>query len=181
VTEIVTCDQTQITVAPAQPQMLPQPAAQAKGRILFNAAFCRTCRVCELACSIMREGQARPAVARISIVFNEFQRSNPVTVRLCAQCADAPCLTACRVGAMTRDAQTGAVLITEACIGCMRCRKACPWGIPQHHPERKAAIKCDLCTGREDGPACVRLCPLSGKALRYVPDYYERGAADEHV
>ncbi len=167
--EIVVSDKTQ------QAEAATQSAPRARGRIVFDVKFCRTCRVCELACSIRKEGLARPAVARISITFNEFQSQDPVSARLCAQCEEAPCLTACRVGAMARDERTGAVTIGEACVGCMRCQKACPWGVPQRHPDRRVAIKCDLCASEEDGPACVRLCPLSGKALRYVPDYYERG------
>jgi anaerobic carbon-monoxide dehydrogenase iron sulfur subunit len=161
----------------AQEHVVVQQDAGARGRIVFEPKFCRACRVCEVACSITREGLARPAVARIGITFNEFQGTAPLSVRLCAQCQVALCMDACRVGAMTRDLQTGAVLITQACIGCMRCQKACPWGIPQRHPDRRVALKCDLCAGSAEGPACVRFCPLSGKALDYVPDYYQRGPA----
>jgi len=174
-TEIVVCDK------PQTPAVTPQSQARARGRILFDAKSCRACRVCELGCSIHKEGKARPAVARINIVFDEFQSVDPLSARICAQCENAPCIGACRVGAMSRDEHTGAVLIGEACVGCMRCQKACPWNIPQKHPDRRAAIKCDLCLNEEDGPACVRLCPLSGKALRYVPDYYERGPEHERV
>ena len=77
-------------------------------------------------------------------------------------------MEACPKEAMSRDERTGAVLIDEArCIGCMLCRKACPWDVPKQHPDRKVAIKCDLCVDRADGPICVQMCPLSGKALRY--------------
>ncbi len=160
-------------------QETPSPAPRAKGRVIFDPAWCRTCKVCEVACSIHKEGQARPAVARIHIMYDEFKTINPISGVLCAQCADAPCIEACRVGAMTRDARTGAVLILEEkCVGCMRCAKACPWQIPQKHPDRRKAIKCDLCFDRPEGPLCVEMCPLSGKALRYDPEYYGRGEGD---
>ncbi|MFH1086026.1 MAG: 4Fe-4S dicluster domain-containing protein [Chloroflexota bacterium] len=147
------------------------PAPPSTGRIAFDPAWCRTCRVCEVACAIAREGQARPAVARINVYYDEFREADPIWAVVCYQCADAPCLDACPVGAMSRHAATGAVLIdAESCIGCLQCANACPWGIPKLHPERGIAIKCDLCSDRGDGPMCVRLCPLKGKALRYLHD-----------
>jgi anaerobic carbon-monoxide dehydrogenase iron sulfur subunit len=175
------------TSAPAQAPT--QGRAHAQGRVIFTPEWCRTCRVCEVVCAISKEGQARPAIARIAITFDEFwagpgaeASAVPISARLCAQCADAPCLEACRVEAMTRDERTGAIRVHEAsCIGCMRCNKACPWGVPQLHPDRRKALICDLCSDRPTGPACVAQCPLSGQALRYDPTYYARGGVDEHI
>jgi anaerobic carbon-monoxide dehydrogenase iron sulfur subunit len=150
-----------------------------RGRLFFDPLQCRTCRVCEVACSISHEGTARPAVARLHVALHEFQAPDLITGTVCAQCADSPCLTACPVGAMARDARTGAVVIDEAlCTGCLRCRRACPWQVPARHPDRRKAIKCDLCSDRAQGPVCVEMCPLSGKALRYEPDYYLRERKD---
>jgi Fe-S-cluster-containing dehydrogenase component len=149
-------------------------------------------------CAIVHEGAARPALARIQVTFDEFPSPTasptgepvgaPIAVEepaaaaryvsgtVCLQCADAPCIPACPTGALARDAQTGAIAIdvdpdsATACMGCMRCRKACPWDVPRRHPEIKVAVKCDLCAGREGGPACVQMCPLSGKALRVASE-----------
>jgi Fe-S-cluster-containing hydrogenase component 2 len=33
--------------------------------------------------------------------------------------------------------------------------------------EKKAAIKCDLCVERAEGPACVAACPTRALSLRY--------------
>ena len=152
----------------------------ARGRVLFDPQWCRTCRVCEAVCSITHEGWSNPATARINVTYDEFATSEPIKAVLCAQCADAPCIPACPAEAMTRHPVTGAVLVIEdRCIGCLRCRKACPWQVPKLHPKRKVALKCDLCSSRNDGPLCVRMCPLSGKALRYEADYYTRGQGDE--
>ncbi len=165
------------TITPAS-----ETSPKAKGRVVFDAHWCRTCRVCEVVCSIAKEGQAWPAVARINILFNEFASIDPISATICFQCEDAPCIAACRVGAMTRDARTGAVVILQdKCVGCMRCQKACQWGIPKQHPDRRQALKCDLCSDREGGPLCVEMCPLSGKALKYEPDYYTRGNGDGRV
>ena len=35
----------------------------------------------------------------------------------------------------------------------------------------KTAIKCDMCSGIEGGPACVRACP-TGAAIRVSPDKF---------
>ena len=143
------------------------PLPGTRQRIVFDPQWCRTCRVCEAMCSLAQEGAAQPALARINVFFDEFNEDEPVTASYCFQCEEAACLEACPAEAMFRDPQTGAVLVDEErCIGCMACRRACPWDVPKRHPERKVAIKCDLCHGREGGPLCVAMCPLSGKALR---------------
>ena len=163
--------------SPVQLETLPS----ARGRLLFDPKYCRTCRVCEQACAITHEGYARPTVSRINITFNEFAPSeSAIQAQYCFQCQDAPCLIACPNGAMTRELATGAVtILEEKCTGCMRCRKACEWAVPKLHPERKVAIKCDLCCGRVEGPACVQFCPLTGKALSYDPHYYHREGSHE--
>ncbi|MEA3407314.1 MAG: 4Fe-4S dicluster domain-containing protein [Chloroflexota bacterium] len=114
-------------------------------------------------------------MARINIHFDEFKETDPISATICSQCEEAPCIEACPLDAMSRDARTGAVIIDEElCVGCMQCRDACPWDIPKRHPHKRLAIKCDLCNEREEGPLCVEVCPLSGKALRYEPDYYTK-------
>ena len=152
------------------------------GRIVFDPQWCRTCRVCEVMCSIAREGVASPALARINVTFDEFRDVDPIAGTVCFQCEDAPCLEACQAEAMYRDPETGAVVIDqERCIGCMKCRKVCPWDVPKLHRELYVAIKCDLCAGREGSPVCVRMCPLSGKALRYERGPLAHNALDEEV
>lgn len=144
-----------------------------RGRIVFDPQSCRACKVCEISCAIYHEGKAGASMARINIRFDEFQETDPISATFCFQCQDAPCIQACPVEAMSRAADTGAVLIDEErCIGCMQCRDACPWDVPKRHPEERLAIKCDLCSERSAGPLCVKVCPLSGKALRYEADCY---------
>jgi Fe-S-cluster-containing dehydrogenase component len=117
---------------------------------------------------VAHEGAAQPSLARINVLFDEFDEKEPVTAHYCFQCAEAACLESCPAEAMFRDPRTGVVLVDEdRCIGCMACRRACPWDVPKRHPERKVAIKCDLCHDCVDGPLCVAMCPLSGRALRH--------------
>jgi Fe-S-cluster-containing hydrogenase component 2/CRP-like cAMP-binding protein len=46
-------------------------------------------------------------------------------------------------------------------------------GDPKHDEalDRKKAIKCDMCSGIEGGPSCVRACP-TGAAIRVSPDEF---------
>jgi Fe-S-cluster-containing hydrogenase component 2 len=114
----------------------------------------------------------------MNVYFDEFDAEHPISGHLCRQCRRARCIEACPNGAMGRDERTGAVIVyAEMCDGCMSCRDACPWDIPKLHPERKVAVKCDLCHDREGGPLCVEVCPLTGKALRYEPEHYVRSRA----
>lgn len=142
--------------------------------ILSDPSRCIGCRACEIACvdSHMDEdmGEALekglPFSPRISIV-HEAEVTAPIQ---CRQCEDAPCVVACPVGAVISDGQTVRVN-TELCFGCKACLAACPVGAMQvgylpGNPDMPVAHNCDLCTGREDGPACVAVCPTG--ALRIL-------------
>ena len=52
----------------------------------------------------------------------------------------------------------------EKCVGCWMCIMVCPIGAIYRDSEDKAAVKCDLCEGKEI-PACVLSCPTN--ALLY--------------
>ena len=54
----------------------------------------------------------------------------------------------------------GLVLVVDEsrCTGCGECYDVCPQGVIQPHPERKVALKCDLCDGE---PQCIAFCQNS--------------------
>jgi Fe-S-cluster-containing dehydrogenase component len=131
-------------------------------------------------CAIAKEGVAQPALARIHVFYDEFREEESIWASVCTQCQEADCMAACPEEALSRDQRTGAVVVDEGrCIGCMLCREACPWQVPKLHPERKVALKCDLCGERAEGPLCVQMCPLSGQALRYEPAFAQSPLAEE--
>ena len=72
--------------------------------------------------------------------------------RSCRHCADAPCMDACPVGAITRTPDGLTRVDREACVGCRCCLRACPWEIPAFDAAGKS-LRCDLCM------ACVEVCP----------------------
>lgn len=87
----------------------------------------------------------------------------------CQHCYYPACMKACPVGAITKRASDGIVLIDyDKCIGCKYCIWACPYGAPQYNETTRKVEKCTFCSHRIDAglkPACVTTC--AGRALNY--------------
>ena len=131
-----------------------------------DVSFCAGCNSCEIACSLTREGVVGPRYNRIFV--EKDTRTMYHTIHACRHCADHPCFDACpRKGAAMKVDDGGVVFIDEEnCIGCGLCIKACAFDPPRINIVKSAdktlrkAKKCDLCRGREEGPACVQWCPV---------------------
>lgn len=139
--------------------------------IMSDSRKCIGCRGCEVACVMAHNGEQHVLtpqrfLPRITVIKNQKQR-NAVT---CRHCEGAPCARSCPNGAISR--QEDSVLVQEEkCIGCKSCVVACPFGVMQivvTPNGRATAHKCDLCHGREAGPACVQNCPA--QALQLATD-----------
>lgn len=146
------------------------------GVIKVEPDLCLTCRECEVACSLYHEGECNPSLSRIRVEYNDFVPGPPVII-VCKQCDWPACYYAClaRWGepAIAVDEATGArYIMPDKCRGCGSCLRACPLT-----PERSVIgwknvggkriyLKCDLCRGRAEGPACVQICP--SQALTFV-------------
>ncbi len=135
--------------------------------LLINLETCTRCDECVRACADTHEGM--PKFVREGVKFRNF--SVPTA---CYQCTDPVCMIGCPTGAITRPLGTLEVTIDKAtCIGCGNCSRRCPWGnilsVPYDSPtlgqKINLATKCDLCVGRDEGPACVQMCP-HGAAVR---------------
>jgi CRP-like cAMP-binding protein/Fe-S-cluster-containing hydrogenase component 2 len=129
--------------------------------LLIDLERCTRCDDCVRACAEAHNGV--PRFVREGSRFKNF--SVPTA---CFQCTDPVCMIGCPTGAITRPLGTMEVAIDpQTCIGCGNCVKRCPWDniltIPYDSPATGSRInlatKCDLCLGREDGPACVQMCP----------------------
>jgi len=130
--------------------------------LLIDPEKCTGCLQCELACSFENEGVFNPARSRIKVFeFGHGLTNIPYT---CTQCAEAWCMHACPVEAITKNATTGAMEVAEAvCVGCKVCTIACPFGTVNYNAASGKVIKCDLCGG---DPACAKACPT--EAITYV-------------
>jgi len=143
-----------------------------KGYIEVNYNVCTGCRLCEIACSVAKEGAVNPETSRIKVY--QFW-PGPIDIpAVCRNCSDHPCVAACpsKVRALSIKEETGAIEVdTEKCLGikCSLCAKACPHELAiSFHPQTKKAMICDICTG---APECVKVCApgcltfLSGSAF----------------
>ncbi len=135
--------------------------------LLIDLETCTRCDECVRACADVHDGV--PRFVREGARFRNF--SVPTA---CYQCTDPVCMIGCPTGAITRPLGTFEVAInSQTCIGCGTCVRNCPWDniltIPFDSPATgrriDLATKCDLCIGRDDGPACVQMCP-HGAAVR---------------
>jgi carbon-monoxide dehydrogenase iron sulfur subunit len=134
------------------------------------------CRACEFACALAHADTddlleaifQRHAKPRIYI-----EAAEGLAVPLqCRHCDDAPCVTVCPSGALSRESEAEPALVDQRkCIGCAYCVQACPFGVvvlaqcsgADVPEEGRVVIKCDLCAKRlAEGlqPACVSSCPV---------------------
>lgn len=123
--------------------------------------LCTGCGACMLACSNRAAGGYNPRLARLKIFSeNENLVNRPV---VCTQCENPFCLNACPFEAISRNEETGVVLIDkQTCTGCGNCIAACPDEMIQFDSGKKAD-KCDMCEG---DPLCVKYC--APRALQLV-------------
>ncbi|EMU8278097.1 oxidoreductase FeS-binding subunit [Salmonella enterica] len=140
--------------------------------IMANSQQCLGCHACEVAC-VMAHNDERHVLTsqryqpRITVIKHQHQRS-AVT---CHHCEDAPCARSCPNGAIAHINDSVQVN-AQKCIGCKSCVVACPFGTMQMvltpvapNQFKASAHKCDLCQGREQGPACVENCPADALQL----------------
>jgi len=159
--------------------------------VLGDTTVCIGCRKCEWACKTAHdfptddiqtyddrsvfESMRRPQPSNYTVV-NEYSNPNekyiPFNVKVqCMHCDHPACVSACIVGAFSKNANGSVVWDESKCIGCRYCMVACPFQIPTF--EYNKAIqpeihKCDFCIDRTKEnklPACVEICPV--EALTY--------------
>lgn len=133
--------------------------------VTMDPKKCVGCRNCEYACSFNRSGQCSSKESNIQVnYYPEEEACIPLT---CLHCNDAWCLNVCPAAAISRDEETGAVVINQdRCAGCKMCMLACPYGNIHFDKAKQVSRKCNLCGDKE--PNCVKHC-IAG-ALNFVEE-----------
>ncbi len=101
--------------------------------------------------------------------------------RRCMHCDNPPCVKLCPWGAAKQESNGLSRIDADICLGGSKCKKACPWDIPQRQTGvglylnlmpamagNGVMYKCDRCYNRlEKGevPACIEVCPEDVQAI----------------
>ena len=145
-------------------------------KIVAKQEACMGCGLCEVYC-ITAHSKSKDIIKAykkehprpISRVRREMKKPISFAIQ-CRHCEDAPCVTACLAGAMTKDEGTGLVNHNpEKCMGCWTCVMVCPYGAIKMDIEGKVVAKCDQCKDL-DTPACVANCPNEALEFKEVEE-----------
>jgi Fe-S-cluster-containing dehydrogenase component len=197
---------------PAAAREAKRPSADDQG-LLVDVTRCVGCRACQTACK--EANQLPPNRADVDggiydapldldgSTKNVIQLARgpggetAFVKRQCMHCADPACVSVCMAGALHKIAGGVVAYDKGVCVGCRYCQVACPFDVPkfQWHTAVPVIVKCELCRGRDKGPACAEVCPreavvhgkrgallaearrrLAAEPARYVPKIY--GEAD---
>jgi formate dehydrogenase iron-sulfur subunit len=156
--------------------------------VLVDTTRCVGCRRCEKACNGINQDLPRkdPESFKDKAVFEQQRRmdfsaytvvnrhenrddpEHPVYAKVqCMHCRHPACVSACIVGALTKDSSGAVVYDASKCIGCRYCMMACPFQVPAYEYANTftpQVRKCTFCfqTRLSQGgmPACVQACPM---------------------
>jgi len=156
---------------------------------LVDTTLCVGCRKCEQACNqrhslpepdesfeelTVLEKERRMDETSYTVVNKYYPenigtltwRERPTFVKFqCMHCNDPSCVSACIVGALTKEENGAVIYDAKKCIGCRYCMVACPFQVPAYEYENALAPqvrKCTFCFDyvRDGGlPACTQVCP----------------------
>lgn len=156
---------------------------------LVDTTLCVGCRRCEQACNERHslpkpdlpfeetsvvETLRRPDEISYTVVNKYYPkhigtltwRRRPTFVKVqCMHCNDPSCVSACIVGALTKQPNGPVTYDASKCIGCRYCMYACPFQIPAYEfnnaltPQVRKCTYCYEYIVKGGLPACAQICP----------------------
>ena len=157
---------------------------------LVDTTLCVGCRKCEQACNehhslpkppesfeelTVLENERRMDETTYTVVNKYYPRNigsltwrkRPTFVKFqCMHCNDPSCVSACIVGALTKESNGAVTYDAEKCIGCRYCMVACPFQVPAYEYENALTPqvrKCTFCFKNINNgglPVCAQTCPM---------------------
>ena len=139
--------------------------------LLYDATICIGCKQCEAACATQNKLSYDDAIGaeptqsehKFTVVLTKGEK---FMRRLCMNCADPACVSACPVAAL-RKTEAGPVIYEESrCMGCRYCMVACPFNVPRYEWGKTLpkVRKCTMCSDRVSAgqaTACAEICPTA--------------------
>ncbi|QDU65403.1 4Fe-4S dicluster domain-containing protein [Engelhardtia mirabilis] len=131
---------------------------------VIDHSRCIGCHACTVACK--SENDVPLGSFRTWVKYTEEGQFPAVkrnfSVLRCNQCTDAPCMTICPTGALSKRDDGIVDVDPKACIGCKSCMHACPYDALYINDDTGTAEKCHFCAHRTErglAPACAVVCP----------------------
>jgi Fe-S-cluster-containing dehydrogenase component/CRP-like cAMP-binding protein len=151
--------------------------AEARSMLVIDDEACVRCGHCAWSCAEAHDDGVSRLVRRGPKVVARSAADGAeralVVPGSCQHCKHPACMLDCPTGAIGRDLRGGVFVREDICVGCGQCVRACPWGSVQMAPRSEhakkrlplsvspvVAVKCDMCRGLAEGPACVGACPV---------------------
>lgn len=137
--------------------------------ILYDATLCIGCKACEKACADQNGLPYNDNIAAEEIQSDHkftvvLTKSDKFMRRLCMNCDEPACASACPVGAFHKTAAGPVVYDVWKCIGCRYCMAACAFGVPKYewgalNPRVRKCVMCPDRVAAGQQTACAEICP----------------------
>ncbi len=150
--------------------------------MVIDINICNGCYNCQIACKDEHVGndwtpiaKPQPDTGQFWMKVTDIVKGTVPKVRvrymhdICQHCDEAPCITACKAGAIYKRDDGIVIINPEKGTGARQCIDACPYGVIYFNSDLNISQKCTFCAHLLDKdwkePRCVDACP--SEALKF--------------